>query len=611
MTSNALAFAAGTAPRYDEIATDALHQPLADGTRLAVKLFRPAVKGEAITTPLPVALWRTPYNQASCEEVATYFAHRGYAAVVQDVRGRGESEGIFYPFAHEGPDGCEAIEWIAAQPWCNGKVGTSGPSYVGAVQNALACHNPPHLTAMIPIFGPSSYFHSSMRHNGALEMRFYVYAFTMAASSPEAERDPGLKQVFDQAVEQIWDWVKAWPIRAGETPLCLLPSYEQWAIDISTRACYDDYWRQTGYGPRPCYESCADVPTLYIGGWYDSYTRSTLENFLALRPRQKQPVHTIMGPWQHNVATPNRVGDLSLEPDGCFANGMRGIQQRWFDRWLMELDNGVDREPPVRYFVMGGGDGSFAKEDVIHHGGQWQTADSWPPDTNRQLTFYLHRDGSLTEKAPTLDEDATSYTFDPRRPVPTIGGNISALGIDPGGFDQRGDDRFPFCDNHLPLASRQDVLCFQTPPLAEDLVLAGPVEVCLYVATDGRDTDFTAKLLDIYPPSADRPEGAAINLTDSIQRLRFRDGYEEEHLVEPGDIVELRFALYPTANRFVAGHRLRVDISSSNFPRFDVNPNTGGPLGRDRTWRCATNTLYHDQQHPSQLLVWQEPTHGG
>ncbi len=601
---SALAWAAGRAPEYDVVIEPDRRMPLRDGTQLAMDLYYPARDGKKVEEPLPVVLWRTPYDKiASTGPIARYFASHGYIGVSQDVRGRYASEGVFYPFAHEGPDGYDTVEWIAAQPWCNGKVGTTGASYFAAVQNALACHNPPHLSAMIPIFGPSSYFHSAMRHNGALEMRFFRYAFSMASESREAAADPVIKAALLEAMTNIWDWVKAFPIRRGETPLRLIPSYEEWAIDISTRVLYDDYWRQSGYGPAPCFDTCADVPTLYIGGWYDSYTRSTVENFLALHPRQKQPVHLLMGPWKHSLGAEGEVGDLSFAPHGGLPDAFQGVQLHWFDHWLKGIDNGIDRQPPVRYFEMGGGAGTVGRERLIQHGGRWRTSPSWPPPHAKPMTCYLHGDGGLRTTPPSAESDSTSYTYDPANPVPTIGGNLSALGVEPGGYDQRADARFPFCQGSMPLSARQDVLCFISEPLTEELVLTGPIEARLWVATDGRDTDFTAKLMDLYPPSPAYPAGAAINLTDSIQRLRFRHGYEREELVEPGEICEISFQLYPTANRFAVGHRLRVDISSSNFPRFDLNPNTGGVLGADRCRRIATNTLYHDAGHPSHLLL--------
>ncbi|MEN6345683.1 MAG: CocE/NonD family hydrolase [Armatimonadia bacterium] len=591
-----------SAPQYDVIVEPNTKLPLRDGTLLATDLYFPACGGEKLAGEFPVILTRTPYDKTNHSATGRFYAERGYVAAMQDVRGRYQSEGEFYAFAHEGPDGYDTVEWLAAQPWCNGRVGTMGASYEAAVQSALASLNPPHLSAMIPTFGPSSYYHHSMRHNGALEQRFFVYAFTMAPTSREAQADPALKMALDEAAANLWEWVKAGSIRPGNSPLRLVPSYERWCLDLLTRVTYDEYWQQPGYGPRPYYDEHADVPTLYVGGWYDTYTRATITNFVELSRRQKSPVHLLMGPWHHGGVGVPAAGDLSFRPEGGLAH-YETVRLKWFDQFLKGLHTTVEQESPVRYFLMGGGIGLAEGKRTIDHGGEWHSESSWPPAGVSETPFYFHADGGLTTEPPAEEGASTSYHFDPKDPVPTIGGQLSAIPIPPGGFDQRNDSRFPFTTGHLPLSARQDVLCFETEPLAEDLIVAGALKVTLWVDTDGLDTDFTAKLLDLYPPGGAYPAGAAINLADSILRLRFREGFEQEKLAEPGEVYEVSFELYPTANRFVRGHRIRVDISSSNYPRFDANPNTGGPLGRERLSRVATNTLYHDRSRPSHITL--------
>jgi putative CocE/NonD family hydrolase len=575
--------------------------PLRDGVRLATDLYFPPGWSDA-GEPLPVILARTPYNKNAQAEMALGAARRGYIFASQDVRGRYESEGEFYPFAHEGPDGYDAVEWLAEQPWCNGKIGTIGQSYVAAVQNALASLNPPHLAAMIVTYGPSSYYHHALRHNGVLEMRFFVYAFTMASTSREALADPVLKAALEDAYANVRSWMRHYPVQPGESPLALVPSYEQWLLDIQRNAAYSDYWREPGWGPLPWYDQHADVPTLYVGGWYDSYTRATCQNFVELSRRQQQPVHLLMGPWHHGGAGVGRTGDATYE--GGDLDDYLGMRLSFFDRHLrgdQSADFGQQRA--VRYFLMGGGEGPVAGSRDIARGGEWRECDTWPPEGCTPTAFYLHADGGLSTNAPEAESAATSWSYDPADPVPTIGGNLSALGVDPGAYDQRNDERFPFTDGTLPLSARRDVLCFQTEPLEEDVTVAGPIEVVLHVSTDAPDTDFTAKLLDVHPPSESYPAGLALNLSDSIMRLRFREGFEREVLAEPGEVYELRFELYPTANRFVAGHRIRVDISSSNFPRFELNPNTGGPLGAERRMRVAENTVHHDAARPSRVVL--------
>ncbi len=587
-------------PSYEALVERDVMMPLRDGVRLATDLYFPALNGERVAAEFPVVLTRTPYDKGNSAATGRYYAERGYVAAMQDVRGRYASEGEFYPFAHEGPDGCDTVEWLAAQPWCDGAVGTMGQSYCAAVQSALASLDPPHLAAMIVTYGPSSYYHSSMRHNGVLELRFLVYAFSMAATSREAMADSTLKAALDDACANIWEWVRVGPIRRGCTPLRLVPSYERWLLDILQHVRYDDYWRQPGYGPLPWYDRHADVPTLYIGGWYDSYTRSTVENFVELSRRQSAPVHLLMGPWTHGGVGSPVAGDASFLPDGGLSDH-EAVRLRWFDQHLKGLPTGLDDAPSVRYFVMGGGSGPQGR--TIVHGGRWESAQSWPPPGATPTPMYLHADGSLRLDAPVDEPEPTRYCFDPSDPVPTLGGHLSAIPTPAGAFDQRNSPRFPGSTGTLPLSARPDVLCFMTEPLEEDVEIAGPIRARLWVSTDAPDTDFTVKLIDVYPSCADYPDGCALNITDGICRLRFRNGFEREELAQPGEVYEVQFELYPSANCFVTGHRIRVDVSSSNWPRFEVNPNTGGRLGADRRLRVAENALYHGASCPSQIVL--------
>ncbi len=581
-------------PEFEVVVERDVMVPLRDGVRLATDLYFPTADGHRVADPRPVLLERTPYDRRNFHVSSTYFAQHGYVVAVQDVRGRYGSEGVFYPFAHEAPDGYDTVEWLAAQPWCDGRVGTYGQSYDAAVQSALACLTPPHLAAMIVTFGPSSYFHSSMRHNGALELRFVNYAFSMATTSREAAADPALRAELEQAHRRIDEWFRPGGVQPGQTALRLVPSYEQWCLDILTKGVYDDYWRQPGYGPRPCYDQHSDVPTLYVGGWYDSYTRSTCENFVELSRRQTAPVHLLMGPWTHGGAGQPVAGDATFAGGGL--PHYDALRLQWFDQFLLGLPTDLDHTPPVKVFVMGGGSGR-ADDGRIEHGGTWRGAAAWPIPEMRPTAWYCHAGGLLSTELPVADQSFSEYVFDPDHPVPTIGGQLSAIDVLPGAFDQRQDPRFPGDRDGSPLADRDDVLVFATPPLAEPVELIGPVTARLWVSTDGPDTDFTAKLIDVCP------DGTALNLTDSIARLRFREGLGHEVLAEPGQVYELVFELYPTANRFAAGHRIRVDISSSNHPRFDVNPNTGGPLGLERHTRPATNRVHHDRDHPTRLVL--------
>ncbi len=595
------------AATWDVMVARQVMVPMRDGVRLATDIYFPARGCERCAEPLPVLLLRTPYNRSGDAGSGEYYARHGYVYAAQDTRGRYASEGTFYAFAGEDRDGYDAVEWLATRAWCNGRVGTLGASYCAAAQSALACLAPPHLGAMVVQFGPSSYFHSSMRHNGVLELRFLMYAFSMAATSREAMADARLRRVLEEAARHTRDYLDAGPIRRGCTPLALLPSYEQWAIDIQTHGLYDDFWQQPGFGPRAHYGEHADVPTLYVGGWYDTYTRGTLENFVEMRRRQRQPVRLLMGPWHHGGVGLREAGDCLFAPTAAI--DFEAVRRRWFDQWLKGIDSGLDSEAPVSYFIMGGAaprDLPSADGAPLWRAGEWRTASTWPPPGWQPSPFYLHGDGTLSPTPPSPDElEVSTYTYDPQDPVPTIGGNLSAMPQPGGGFDQCYDSRFTPLRSSLPLATRSDVLCFQTPPFAAPMELAGPVRARLFVSSTATDTDFTAKLIEVMPPSPARPAGTALSLTDSIGRLRFRHGYEREELATPGDVVVLDFELFPTAVRIEAGHALRVDISSSNYPRFERNRNSGEPTGTERCQCVARNSVYHSVAHGSCVeLPW-------
>ena len=276
----------------------------------------------------------------------------------------------------------------------------------------------------------------------------------------------------------------------------------------------------------------------------------------------------------------------------------------WFDHVVKDLRTEVADWAPVRIFVMGTGEGQANYQGFLHHGGYWRNEGDFPLADTRYTPYYLGADGSLSPEAPG-EGPPSRYSFDPRDPVPTIGGGISAANpiMEPGAFDQVGREGFFGCRDTLPLNARADVLSFQTAVLEEEVEVTGPIEVKLFASSSACDTDFTAKLIDVYPLSPDYPAGVAINLTDSIIRARYRDGWEKPELMEPGRGYEFTFQLYPTSNVFKRGHRIRLDISSSNFPRFDVNPNTGGELGLERRFEIAAQTIYHEPAYPSQVIL--------
>ena len=606
----------GSHQEYGVITESNVMVPMRDGVKLVTDIYFPAIGGRRAEGQFPVILERTPYNKLGAAKVTDgkYYARRGYVCVAQDVRGRFESEGEWYAFAKEAPDGYDTVEWLGTQPWSDGRVGTKGSSYAGSDQCALATLDPPHLETMIVGVGASNYYHSSMRQNGALEQRFHVYVFRMALTSKEAKADPVLKAALLKAYSQIHETVDRFPLREGATILRSLPSYERWAIDILTHGEYDDYWKQRGYAPSEYYDEHADVPTMYLGGWYDSYARNTCESYVKLNAIKKTDQRLYMGPWIHGGWEASFAGDVDFGTESTVH--YNDFRLSWFDHYLKGMHTEVAEWSPVTIFIMGAGDDGGMRVDgapgltadypgKINHGGYWRSESDWPLPGTKFTPYYLHGDGTISPERPEGAALPSTYDFDPKDPVPTMGGGISAADpvMAPGAFDQRGRPDFHGSRDGLPLNNRADVLSFQTLTLEEDLEVTGPIEMHLWVSSSALDTDFTAKLLDIYPPGDEYPEGLAINITDSIIRARYRNGWDAPEMLTPGRPYELVFELYPTSNVFRKGHSLRLDISSSNWPRFDVNPNTGGPLGLERSYEIARQSVYHDAERASHVVL--------
>ncbi|MBI3825214.1 MAG: CocE/NonD family hydrolase [Candidatus Rokubacteria bacterium] len=622
-----------TKPQFDVVVMKNVMVPVRDGVRLAADVYlparhgRPARPGGLVDAPVPALVERTPYSKDNGDRVelnGLWYAERGYAVVLQDVRGRYRSEGTFGFLRQEAEDGYDSIEWIAAQPWCNGTVGTFGLSYGGWTQSTAAALNPPHLAAMWVDEAGANAWTSCLRHNGAFEMRWLCWALWQGAKSHEAKADPVLERAL--ASVNVREWLGRMPLKRGASPLALIPAYEAWAFDIATRGDGDDeLWQPPGFNIERHWDGFRDCPQVHLSGWYDSYTRATLENFTGLGARKRGPVRCVMGPWIHSVKPLGQTFSGDVDFGAAAAIDHNEERLAFFDAALREMETAWTAGPPLRLFVMGGGSGRRNAAGRLEHGGGWRDERQWPLPRTRFTDFHLHPGGGLRPERPRAAEASSAWPFDPRHPVPTIGGNMSSLvGLLPrpagageipveererdvigiaGAFDQREDPRFFGCaPPWLPLASRPDVLVFQTEPLGRDQEVTGPVTVRLWVSSDAPDTDVTVKLVDVYPPSADYPNGFAMNVTDSILRLRWRHGPRAE-LLAPGTIHEVAFPLYPTSNVFGAGHRIRLDVSSSNYPRFDVNPNTGEPLWASPLTRVATNRIHHDAAHPSHLTL--------
>jgi putative CocE/NonD family hydrolase len=385
-----------------------------------------------------------------------------------------------------------------------------------------------------------------------------------------------------------------------------VPEYEDWLVQAMGNGCDDAFWSQISILDDA--KRYRDIPVYLVGGWYDSWGINTTANFGALSKAIRGPVYMIMGPWIHGQQASHAHGQVDFGPDAAIADQL-AWRREWFDRWLKGVENSVGKAAPfatpVRIFVMGTGDGRKGKDGRLSHGGYWRDEQEWPLLRTQYTDFYFHGDGALSTQSPETGWSSTSFDFDPRDPVPSIGGNVSSADgiLLQGAWDQRGGEHIWNWQKPVPLSARRDVLVFQTEPLEADMTIIGEIEVKLWVSSSAVDTDFTAKLIDVYPPIDDYPGGFDLNLEDGIARCRFRESLSYEKLMQPGDVYELTVHLYPTANVFKRGHRIRVDISSSNFPRFDVNPNTGEPLNRHRRMVVATNTVYHDRERPSHIVL--------
>jgi putative CocE/NonD family hydrolase len=589
--------------------------PMRDGVALATALYFPGQDGKRADGPFPVLLTRHMGDSSGSggkHSTARYFASRGYVVADQTMRGRFRSGGdSFYLYGRQQFDGADAVEWLAKQPWSTGKVGTFGVSHAGVAQYSLATQNPKGLAAMVPAFAQSNYALWSMRTGGALELRYLNWATGAAAVGKEAACDPvagaGARAEREKFREYLTrDVPFFFPFRKGETPLRFTPSYEDWLLSIVEHSDYpgpDDFWKDPGFNLTPYYQSMADVPTLHHSAWYDTYPRAHSDNWQALAPIKKSPQWLMLGPWTHVSALPRVSGDVDFGPEA--EGSYDQVRLSWFDQHLKGIDTGVLRDRPVKIFVMGGGDERKTADGKKLHGGYWREADSWPLPGTRDTRYYFHADGALSTTPPASARSATTFTFDPRHPVPSVGGNVSAFGefFVPGAFDQVCRDDLIGCTDHLPLARRSDVLVFRTPPLTEDVEVAGYLKVVLHAASSAVDTDFTAKLVDEHPPNVDYPQGYAMNVADGILRARYRNGRDKQVLMEPGTIYEMVVEPYPAGNLFKKGHRIRVDISSSNFPRFDVNPNTGEPILKHRRYVVAENTIYHQTGHGSHIIL--------
>ena len=594
-----------------------------DGVRLATDVYRPARGGKPIPGRFPTILERTPYGRnvtyardftaadpkpRTRAEVAAVYVRHGYVVIFQDCRGCHDSEGEFIKYLSEGQDGFDTAAWLIRQPWSNGQFATMGLSYAAHTQGALACLNPPGLKAMYVDCGAfSNAYQDGIRQGGAFELKQVTWAYNLGLESPEAVKNPRLMAAL-KAID-LKAWFASMPWKRGHSPISLLPDYEGYVYDQWEHGRFDGFWKQLGIYGQGYYPRYADAAMVHLSGWYDAYSRTATDNYIGLSKAKRGPVRLIMGPWTHGARSTTFSGDIDFGPgatlDADTGTSIFEQRLRWYDRHLKQT-SGLGEDPPVRLFIMGGGSGRKTAEGRLDHGGRWRSERDWPIPDARLTAFHLHPDGGLKTAEPAAEVRPIVYDFDPNHPVPTIGGTVTSGEplMRPGGFDQReGPKVYGAHEPYLPLEARPDVLVFQTDVLAEDLEVTGAIVVNLWISSDGPDTDFTLKLIDLYPPSEDYPQGYALNLTDGILRCRYRDSWETPSMMTPGQVYPIKIEAFPTSNLFKAGHRIRLDISSSNFPHFDVNPNTGDPEGVGLSRRVAKNTVYLDASRPSHVVL--------
>lgn len=581
-----------------------------DGVKLATDVYLPPNAKE--NEKFPVILIRTPYNKAAVNRGAIrYFPANGYAVVMQDVRGRYNSEGVWRFLNDDDKDGFDTCEWVAKQSWANQKIGMYGGSYEGGTQHAIALANSPYLKAIAPIDAVANMGYAGMRYNGAFELRFWNWIFFLGLPGSKEARDPKVKAMFDELAKDRKLYLPHLPLRRGTTPLKFAPDYEAWLVDAMKYGANDERWNHINIIDNAA--RYKDVPVYLIGGWYDSWTGNTTSNYIALTKANKKNIYLIMGPWTHGGQSRSVHGQVNFGSSAAIPNTMDWLRT-WYDHWLKDVDNAVGKQEPfasrVRIFVMGTGDGTKDTNGRLNHGGYWRDEKEFPLARTKYTNYYLQKDGTLSTNAPTANNASTTYTFDPNNPVPTIGGNVSSHNdlLLQGGYDQRGNPQVWNFTQPVPLSARRDVLVFQTEPLKEDVEVTGELNITLYASSSAVDTDFTAKLIDVYPSSADFPAGFDLGISDGILRARFRDSLKVEKMMLPNQIYKFTIKIYPTSNVFKKGHRIRLDISSSNFPRFDVNPNTGEPLNDNRRMITADNTIYFDRTRPSHIILPIIPT---
>jgi uncharacterized protein len=547
-----------------------------DGVVLRSDVYRPVLDGR-----YPVLLGRTHYGKETWGRwiAPEHTVQQGYVVVINDMRGQFASEGEFDPFVTDVDDSYDVVEWCAAQPWSNAKVGMFGSSSGGFVQLLAAMSQPPHLMAIAPMQSWSSFGRGNVFDPGGGYTMLQWWALLQANTDPEhrlGENRPDyseLRVVATRAEHEIARWYRHLPL--GEFPPLpreIAPWYYRWIGHPDD----DDYWR--GLDASAHYGRIR-TPALHLIGWFDRFSVGTLRNYAGILERGATPearthAKLVIGPWPHGVPVRTTSGDRHFGPAASV--DARALALRWYDHWLKGIDTGMLEEPPVRLYVLG--------EDV------WRDELEWPLARARYTRYYLRSegrantragDGALSTDAPGA-EPADSYVYDPADPTPSVAGRVSR----PDGPSDQG-----------PIEDREDVLVFSTPPLEHDVEVTGPIVAQLWASSSARDADWVVKVCDVYP------DGYAFRLSDGMIRARYRRSQAQPLPLEPGRVENYVIELLPTSNLFRRGHRIRVEVASANFPAFDRNLNTGNALGTDEAGVPAVQLLYHDAERPSHVVL--------
>ncbi len=566
----ALPARAAAAEEHEIVVERNVAAKMRDGVTLRADVYRPKAEGK-----YPVLLVRTPYDKRNETNFGLKAAAHGYVVIAQDVRGRFESEGEWYVFKNESQDGYDTVEWAAALPYANGKVGMFGGSYVGATQFLAAIAHPPHLAGICPTVTASNYHDGWTYQGGAFEQWFNEsWASGLAENTMRRRAEKKYDPLGGSKVLPL----NAYPVLEAPSGEGIAPYFKDWLAHPS----FDAYWKELSIED---HYAQIQVPVLSFAAWYDIFLGGSLKNYVRLKT--EGGTEAARKGQRLVVSVGGHAGQSSKGKSGAVEFGsklaMDGDEMtlRWYD-WLFKGEaNGVEKEKPVKIFVMGKN--------------EWRDEDDWPLARAKNTKYYLHStgganglgsNGALSAVAP-AEEKADQYVYDPSDAAPTIGGPLccGALPTGIGPEDQR------------PAEARSDVLVYTTPAFAKDTEVTGPVSLDLYVSSSAVDTDFTGMLVDVWP------NGFAQNLTSGILRLRYRNSQEKPELANPGETYHITVDLWSTSNVFLAGHKLRLEVSSSNFPRFDRNLNTGEEQARATRMVKATNVIYHDKARPSALVV--------